>query len=233
MDAHDLTAAYALDALDAADREAYEAHLGRCEQCRAELATLGEAATALAWATVSPAPPQRLRESILAAATAERQNVVPFPVRRQWVFRAAVATSAAAACAAVVLGIWASSLSHSLRNERSAHASASRVTEILADPASRKVELRGGSGMVAVDARGHGVLVVRQLPRAPSGKTYEAWVIPPGGQPKRAGLFRGGESPTMLTLDAMVPPGAVVAATMERQGGVDRPTETPIFSAQA
>ena len=233
MDAHDLTAAYALDALDAADREAYEAHLGQCEQCRAELATLGEAATALAWATVSPAPPQRLRERILAAATAERQNVVPFPVRRQWVFRAAVATSAAAACAAVVLGIWASSLSHSLRNERSAHASAARVTEILADPTSRKVELRGGSGMVAVDARGHGVLVVRQLPRAPSGKTYEAWVIPPGGQPKRAGLFRGGESPTMLTLDAMVPPGAVVAATMERQGGVDRPTETPIFSAQA
>ena len=233
MDAHDLTAAYALDALDAADREAYEAHLGRCEQCRAELATLGEAATALAWATVSPAPPQRLRERILAAATAERQNVVPFPVRRQWVFRAAVATSAAAHAAAVVLGIWASSLSHSLRNERSAHASAARVTEILADPASRKVELRGGSGMVAVDARGHGVLVVRQLPRAPSGKTYEAWVIPPGGQPKRAGLFRGGESPTMLTLDAMVPPGAVVAATMERQGGVDRPTETPIFSAQA
>jgi len=233
MDAHDLTAAYALDALDAADREAYEAHLGRCEQCRAELATLGEAATALAWATVSPAPPQRLRERILAAATAERQNVVPFPVRRQWVFRAAVATSAAAACAAVVLGIWASSLSHSLRNERSAHASAARVTEILADPASRKVELRGGSGMVAVDARGHGVLVVRQLPRAPSGKTYEAWVIPPGGQPKRAGLFRGGDSPTMLTLDAMVPPGAVVAATMERQGGVDAPTETPLFSAQA
>jgi anti-sigma-K factor RskA len=233
MDAHDLTAAYALDALDVADREAYEAHLGRCERCRAELATLGEAASALAWANASPAQPQRLRERILAAAAAERQNVVPFPVRRQWAFRAAVAISAAAACAAAVLGIWASSLSDSLRNERSAHASAARVTEILADPASRKVELRGGSGMVAVDARGRGVLVVRQLPAAPSGKTYEAWVIPRGGTPKRAGLFRGGDSPTMVTLDAMVPPGAVVAATMERQGGVDRPTETPIFSAQA
>src|SRR5204862_140327 len=53
MDAHDLTAAYALDALDADDREAYEAHLGQCERCRAELATLGEAATALAWAVAS------------------------------------------------------------------------------------------------------------------------------------------------------------------------------------
>jgi len=87
--------------------------------------------------------------------------------------------------------------------------------------------------MVAVDPSGRAVLVVHRLAPAPANKTYEAWVIPPGGQPKRAGLFRGGESPTMLTLDAMVPPGAVVAATMERQGGVDRPTETPIFSAQA
>jgi anti-sigma-K factor RskA len=233
MDAHDLTAAYALDALGADDREAYEAHLGRCEQCRAELATLGEAASALGWAVVSPAPPQELRDRILGAAAAERQNVVPLPGRGRWVFRAAVATSAAAACAAIVLGVWASSLSHSLSNERSAHASATRVTQILADPASRKVELRGGKGMVAVDAQGHGVLVVAQLPAAPSGKTYEAWVIPPGGTPKRAGLFRGGDSPTMLTLDAMVPPGAVVAATMERQGGVDAPTETPLFSAQA
>ena len=76
MDAHDLTAAYALDALDADDREAYETHLGQCEQCRAELATLGEAATSLAWAVASPAPPSRLRERILSAAAAERQNVV-------------------------------------------------------------------------------------------------------------------------------------------------------------
>jgi hypothetical protein len=58
-------------------------------------------------------------------------------------------------------------------------------------------------------------------------------VIPPGGKPTRAGIFSGGESPTMLTLDQMVPAGSVVAATMERQGGVDAPTETPLFSAQA
>ena len=58
-------------------------------------------------------------------------------------------------------------------------------------------------------------------------------MIPPGGEPKRAGLFRGGDAATMLTLDAMVPKGSVVAATMERQGGVDAPTETPLFSAQA
>lgn len=233
MDAHDLTAAYALDALDAEDREAYEAHLGQCEDCRTELAALGEAATALAWAVTSPAPPERLRDRILTAAAAERQNVVPFPPPRQWLFRATAAAAAVAACVSIGLGIWASSLSHSLSAEQSAHRAAARATEILADPASRKVELRGGNGMVAVDPTGRGVLIVRRLPAAPAGKTYEAWVIPPGGAPKRAGLFRGGESPTMLTLDEMVPRGSVVAATMEKQGGVDKPTETPLFSAKA
>ena len=39
-DLHELTSAYALDALDATDAEAYEAHLGQCERCRDELATL-------------------------------------------------------------------------------------------------------------------------------------------------------------------------------------------------
>jgi anti-sigma factor RsiW len=233
MDAHDLTAAYALDALDAEDREAYEAHLGQCEDCRTELATLGEAATALAWAVASPAPPERLRDRILGAAAAERQNVVPFPGPRQWLFRATAAAAAVAACAAIGLGLWASSLSRSLSAEQTAHRAAARATEVLADPASRKVELRGGNGMIAVDPTGRGVLVVRRLPAAPAGKTYEAWVIPPGGKPKRAGLFQGGESPTMLMLDEVVPRGSVVAATMEQQGGVDKPTETPLFSAQA
>ena len=35
---HDLTAAYALDALDAEEQELYEGHLATCERCREELA---------------------------------------------------------------------------------------------------------------------------------------------------------------------------------------------------
>jgi anti-sigma factor RsiW len=37
-DLHDLTAAYALDALDPDEAREYEAHLARCERCRAERA---------------------------------------------------------------------------------------------------------------------------------------------------------------------------------------------------
>jgi anti-sigma-K factor RskA len=233
VDLHNLTAAYALDALDPEERESYEAHLGQCAQCREELASLGETATALAFAVVSPPPPDRLRGQILAAAAAERENVTPLPMRRPWLIRATAATASVAACAAVGLGIWAGTLSHSLDRARATGANALAAAQILADPKTQRIALRGGNGMLAVDPSGRGVLVIHRLPAAPSGRTYEAWVIPPGGKPIKAGLFDGGESSTMLTLDQMVPTGSVVAATMERQGGVDAPTESPLFSAQA
>src|SRR5438046_3192685 len=102
-----------------------------------------------------------------------------------------------------------------------------------ADRTSRRIALSGGHGVVAVDPAGHGVLMVRRLAAAPSGKTYEAWVIPRGGAPKRAGLFSGGSGTTVVRLEQPVPRGAVVAATVERAGGVEAPTETPLFSARA
>ena len=61
MDVHDLTAAYALDALEPEEARAYEEHLGQCEECRAQLAELNESAAALAFGTVAPAPPPRPR----------------------------------------------------------------------------------------------------------------------------------------------------------------------------
>ena len=96
---HELTAAYALDALEPDEAQAYEAHLRDCERCRTELASLREGADALAWGVESPAPPARLRASILDAAGAERENVVPL-VHRSRLFRVTAAVAAVAACAA-------------------------------------------------------------------------------------------------------------------------------------
>jgi anti-sigma-K factor RskA len=86
--------------------------------------------------------------------------------------------------------------------------------------------------MVAVGRNGVGVLVVDRLPAAPDGKTYEAWVIPRGGKPVRAGTFDGGDGMTMVKLQMPVPMGATVAATVERDGGVDAPTTKPVLSAE-
>src|SRR5207244_4712161 len=94
---HDLTAAYALDALDPEDARDYEAHLARCDRCRDELASLSEAAGALAYATEAPAPPPELRARILQQARRERPHVVP--LRPRWVAPVA-APAAVAACPA-------------------------------------------------------------------------------------------------------------------------------------
>src|SRR4051795_9273039 len=149
MDAHDLTAAYTLDALAPDEAEAYERHLSQCEERREQLAELSETATALAFTTAAPAPPARLRASILDAAAAERTNVVPL-LRRPWVARGLAVAAAAAACVAVGLAV---SLSQSSRTKT--------VTATLVLDPSRTAELQ-----------------VSGLAAAPNGKTYEAWVIP-------------------------------------------------------
>ena len=89
---HELTAAYALDALGPDEERAYEEHLARCEQCREQLAGFRDAAGALALAADPAAPPPGLRGRILDAARAERPNVVP--LRPRWAYPVA----AVAAC---------------------------------------------------------------------------------------------------------------------------------------
>jgi anti-sigma-K factor RskA len=111
MDLHDLTAAYALDALDPAEAAAYERHLSRCEECREQLAELNGTAAALAFGAAAPEPPARLRASILEAAAAERTNVVPL-LRRRWVTRGLAVAAAAAACVVVGLAVALSRPSH-------------------------------------------------------------------------------------------------------------------------
>jgi anti-sigma-K factor RskA len=107
MDLHDLTAAYALDALDADEMEAYERHLGQCEECREQLAELNETAGALAFGAVAPEPPRRMRSVILETAAAEPSNVAPL-LRRRWVARGLAVAAAAAACVAVGFAVSAS-----------------------------------------------------------------------------------------------------------------------------
>ena len=63
MDAHDLTAAYALDALAPDEAEAYERHLSQCEECREQLAELTETATGLAFSGDSAGNALALRTS--------------------------------------------------------------------------------------------------------------------------------------------------------------------------
>jgi anti-sigma factor RsiW len=225
---HDLTAAYALDALDPAEAREYEEHLARCERCQRELASLGGAAAALAYATEAPAPPAALRDRILTTARAERENVVP--LRPRWT-TAAKAITAVAACLAIGFGIWAASLARSLESTRDARDQANRAVAVLSDPTAQRLPLKGATGSLVVGPTGDAALIVNELDTAPSGKTYEAWVIQ-DGMPRRAGTFDGGGATSVVPLDRTVPKGASVAVTIEKDGGVDAPQGRAVLSTQ-
>jgi anti-sigma factor RsiW len=229
---HDLTSAYALHALDAHEAEEFEQHLRHCERCQTELAELQEITTALAYAAPPAAAPETLRGRILEQARAERSNVIPFPRRRTrttWVLAAAASLAAAAA---IGVGIWAAILNSDLDAERAAHNRVAQALALVAAPGAEHVDLSGGSGSLAVGPSGRGVLVIPDLPKAPRGRTYEAWVIK-GTKPSPAGLFvGGGAGTTVVPLTRPVEPGSVVAVTVEPEAGSDLPTQTPILTAK-
>jgi anti-sigma factor RsiW len=224
---HDLTAAYALDALDEAERREYEAHLARCEQCRDELASLSETASSLAYAVDAAAPSPHLRDRILASARAERPNVVP--LRPRWALPAA-ATAVVAVAAAIALAVWATSVSNKLDRERANASDQERVTAILAAPDSHPYGVPSG-GLLAVTPSGEAALVLTRLAPARKGMTYEAWVAE-NGKPRPAGTFDAGRDVTAVPLARPVPHGATVLVTQEKDGGTEVPQHVPFITVK-
>ncbi|HET7856775.1 MAG TPA: anti-sigma factor [Gaiellaceae bacterium] len=227
---HDLVAPYALDALDDDERAEFERHLAQCEQCRAQLAELQEATTALAYAAEGPEPPAELRERILEAA---RENggaqVIQFP-KRPWLGPAAAVAAAVAAVAAIAIGLWAASLKSDLDREREARRAEAKAIALLASDAERR-PLSGGRGALLIASDGSAALVTCDLATAPEGKAYEAWVIADDA-PRPAGLFRGADDCDVKVLTRPVPRNATVAVTLEGEDGSDQPTSEPLFAAR-
>ena len=212
---HDLSAAYALDALEPDEAEAFEKHLATCESCQGAVADFSSVAAELAFAGDPSAPPPALRGRILEAARAERPKVVP--LRPRW-RSPLVAVAAVAACAALVLGIWNVSLHNQLSNTKS--------------EALEQVPVSGATGSLVVSSSGSAALVLYRLDAAPAGKTYEAWVIVGKNAPTPAGLFAGGGATTFVPIHGKVGRGSVVAVSVEPAGGSAQPTTTPFAESK-
>jgi anti-sigma-K factor RskA len=208
---HELSAAYALDALEPEQRAEFEDHLLRCAECRETVSLFQETAAALAFGVEASPPSAALGRRIIEQARRERSNVVP--MRPRWVFPATATVAAVAACAAIALGVWTAILNNRL------------------DARPEAVALEGTNGSLIVSPAGEATLLVDELDSAPPGKTYEAWVIQ-NGDPLPAGTFAGGGR-IAFVLTRKVPAGAVIAVTLERAGGVQKPTGSPLFSSEA
>jgi len=226
--ARELAGPYALDALDGDDLRAFERHLEGCDECRAEVDELRDAAAALANGIEPVEPPPALRSRILAEAR-RGGDVVPLRRKRFALSPSLLtATAAAAAVVAVGLGIWSGSLSQSLDRERSARAAERAALAIAADPTARRIPVSGARGALYVTPAGRAALALLDLEPPPDGKTYEAWVFE-GETPKPAGTFSG----RAAVLSRTVPAGAKVAVTVEPAGGVASPTGRAVLQTNA
>jgi anti-sigma-K factor RskA len=145
------------------------------------------------------------------------------PRRPSWPTLAALAITCGVL--AVALGAWA--LVAELRSEPQivAEVAAGPTVAILADSEAERFPLRGSVGRIVlvVDDRDRAVLTLDGLGAAPAGRTYTAWVVPPGSaRPVPAGSFDGTER--VIPLSRQVRPGARVAVTLEPSGGSESPS---------
>lgn len=228
---HELTAAYALDALDAEERRAYEAHLPTCPSCQEELRAFSETSAALAVAASGPAPSPSLRDRVLAAVRAEPPgDVVPLDSRRRRAQPLLAGLAAAAAVVALGIGLWAASLAGELDDTRAALERERDAAAIVADSSSRTVDLATGNGRLVVAQDGRAALVLTDLGPAPEGRTYQAWIIE-DDNPIAAGVFSIDEGLDVVLVDGDVAEGEIVAVTIEEAGGATSPTLPPVVAS--
>ena len=184
----------------------------------------GPASNGAAVAVAEPAPAV---ETEVGSARERVLGSVELPVRRP-----SAATigglAAVAGLLALVLGTFAflSALDDDGSSAEAAARDSARALSLLSKPSTERFPVLGSQGalVLAVGSGGRAVLVLRGLEPAPSGSTYEAWVVDPaGGPPDPAGLFTAGERVVELTRP--VPIGATVAVTVEDEVGSDTPTQ--------
>jgi Anti-sigma-K factor rskA/Putative zinc-finger len=252
-DPHTLVGAYVMDAVSDGDRARFDQHLASCETCRAEVRGLREATARLA-AAAAIRPRAGLREQTMLAAGQLRQ--LPPATRdspagqvtrwraarhalvrltgagrpRAWVPRLAVAVAAASVAAAVVMG----SAMHGADNRLSlAQGRSHAIAAVLGAPdvTMMTAEVRsGGSATVVMSHRDRAlVFTAADLPALPGPKSYELWLMGPGG-PRPAGMLpaarRGMSGPMVVSGLAR---GDKVSLTVEPASGSARPTSPPIL----
>jgi anti-sigma factor RsiW len=218
-DLHELSGAYAVDALDDVERARFERHLAECAACRAEVAGLTATAGELSALSELP-PPAGLRAKVMADIG--RVRPLPRPARRRPLIRGLVAASVAALLAVGGFIAW-----------RAANPEPSRTVadQVLAAPDATRHTKRFPDGSTATIVRSPGlhkaVVVTSGMAAAPAGKVYQLWLQEPDGHFAPAGLMPPGpDQVVVLDGDASTATGAGI--TVEPSGGSSRPTSPPI-----
>lgn len=225
-------AAFALGVLDAPERESVERHLAVCPGCQEEVDAFAETAWSIAQ-TAALDTPSGLRESIVARAMRESRPLAqPRPVSVfdrligviRWPIPAFVPLALALLLVVSLAGIVGA------RRDADAYAAAlSGVASAHVIPLfGTETALRGS---VVVPASGAPAYLILDVPAAPSGKVWEAWILN-GERPIGAGITDARSGVTTILLTAPLGTGDGVAVTLEPAGGSLVPTTAPVLAGR-
>jgi anti-sigma-K factor RskA len=245
-----LAPAFVLGALDPDERVSFERHLATCDVCAAEVRSLGRVTAGLAQAVPLVTPRAEVRARVLeavGATTARRADAgVPRSTAIRWLaYAACVALGTAMGLYAMSLRTRIASLEARLDFASSRLADAGRATAdaqrvafqaqsamaVLAAPDLLRVDLQGApaapqaAGRALWSRQSGMVFAATNLPPLPAGRTYQVWLV--AGKPVSAGLIAPdemGRGMAIFITPADVEAPAMVAVTIEPQGGVPAPT---------
>jgi anti-sigma-K factor RskA len=253
---------YAMGALPAAEMRTMEAHLAVCAFCKEELRQNTLALAVYAQTTPEVAPPPGSRDRFLArlAETAQitssqaRPKAMAPPAKPSFwksIFAGSWSPALAVALAVVLLVVVYDDLRksaeigplmHQARRGAIDSAQLAQLIELLSSPQEKRVTLHPGpvaapppEGRVVYAARsGKLLMTASNLHPLPAGKTYELWILQPGGKaPVPAGTFEPDSSGNATLILASEPLGLAVAGfgvTIENEGGSPTPTLPIVLS---
>ncbi|MDQ6748418.1 MAG: anti-sigma factor, partial [Candidatus Dormibacteraeota bacterium] len=221
---------YSLGAVSESEAASVRGHLPECSECQATLLRMAEVVAVLPLSLEEVAPPEGLRERLLAEAEGGAARPVltaslgnddpPAPQRGRLLFlRQPSRWAPVAAAAMLIVGLvgWNVSLQN---HPRPPGPAPSTIQATLLDAS------RSGVGSVTYLKEQHIALVSFHALSSPMpDKNYELWVIPRGGKPQPAGVFLPEPDGTkVLVLNRAIAHGDTIAVTQEAPGGVPQPT---------
>jgi anti-sigma-K factor RskA len=214
----DLVPLYALDALEGSELAEFEAHLGTCEECVAELEA--QRTTVAALVPDGPAPTHvwdRIASEIGAPAPAE---VASLDERRdgsrryRWL-------ALVAAVAALVFGAVAIFQANQVDELTGPEGVIAAAEAAAGQPGAIVADLESPDGVVAqvvLSPDGDGYLLPDNMEALGADRTYQLWVLTPDEQAISAGVLGNEPTPVRFTWNGDV---AGFALTREVAGGVE------------
>src|SRR5215204_3543558 len=242
----DLKDAYVLGALPEEERLSFEDYLAAHPERQAEVDELGAVAGLLAFSAPEQEPSPELRSRVMEMIEAEPRRVGGHSTFARVGDFLSVRSLALGAAALLVIGLlsWNLALEGQVEDlQGQVEDAQSQVQNLQGQVAdgqaqqTRTIELKGAwaeqgaTAEVASMQKNEIILVARNMPSVPEGRTCQIWVIS-DDVPKPSGLFQPDGNGTATPITNSITKADVIAVTVEPAGGSEQPTSDPVLLAE-